>query len=581
MDRAELTHLLDAVERAPRENRARMLLDEARAHLGAPWVDEVLHARARFLCERHGLACPPRTGAWLRAGETWLLLAGPGGQGHVVRLATEGEGGEPGPAAQAEGRRALHGLHAAAASRGRRIPQGVAMRGIRVQGGPPRMEIEGSSLGLSTAIATLSAALRRPPRSNVAGSAVVLPDGRLKRVSFLAEKVRALRAQWPHVDTLVVAEEQDDTDTVGGLVHVVRAPDLAAACAHFELSLGDLPRCRIEDRRRMLADLHSHEPKPHDVAQWLEKSAEAWEVACAFREEACAPEATEALLLAAIFASHAGDGLLSQAILAEVSEDDVGSRPALRVRKLIYLATGTIDHDVVLAERTAARGVELCAELSGDDPAVLIGQALGTHGRTLLHAGRLDKAEPLLRAAMDHHRDHLAQQWPRSACYLATCLRHAGRAAEALELIREALAVAERYAERWDVAETTALYLHLERGRALAGLGRLRDAALDLEHVVRNQDPAAAYPRLGAHRSLVDVLARLGDADEARKHLRVCVNIALGDERQTLRRVGGVAAAEALLAERPLLSALDLEAAWAACFPADVDRGHVLRTWIY
>ncbi|WP_433935297.1 hypothetical protein AB3662_11365 [Sorangium cellulosum] len=581
MDRAELTHLLDTAERAPRENRARMLLDEVRPHLVAPWVDEVLHARARVLCERHGLACPPRAEAPLRAGETWLLLVGPGGQGHVVRLAAGGAGVEPGPAAQAEGRLALHGLHAAAASRGRRIPQGVAMRGIRVRGGLSRMKIEGGSLGLSTAIATLSAALRTPPRCNVAGSAVVLPDGRLERVSFLAEKVRVLRAQWPDVDTLVVAAEQDDIDTVSGLVRVVRAPDLTAACAYFELSLESLPRCRIEERRHMLAGLRSHEQKPHDVAQWLEKSAEAWEVARAFHVEACAPEAVEARLLAAIFASHAGDGLLSRVILADVSEEDVGSRPPLRVRKLIYLATATIDDDVVLAERTAARGVELCAELSGDDRAVLIGQALGTHGRTLLHAGRLDEAESLLRAALEHHRDHLEEQWPRSACYLATCLRHAGRAAEALALIGEALAAAERHSEHWEVADTTALYLHLERGRALAVLGRLPDAALDLEHVVRNQDLAAAYPRLGAHRTLADVLARLGDAHEARKHLRVCVDIARGTGRQTLRRVGGVAAAEALLAARPLLPALDLEAAWVACFAADVDRGHVLRTWVY
>lgn len=188
---------------------------------------------------------------------------------------------------------------------------------------------------------------------------------------------------------------------------------------------------------------------------------------------------------------------------------------ALRVRKLIYEATSSIDTDIVSAARNAAVAVELCAGLSGDDRAILTGQALGTHGRAVLHAGRPDEAEPLLRASMEHNCTHLEEQWPRSACYLATCLRHAGRALEALALTREALAATECHLDRWEVAHTTALYLRLERGRALAALDRLLDAVLELEQVVASQDQPAAYPRLGAHRSLADVLARLGSTDDA------------------------------------------------------------------
>ncbi len=288
----------------------------------------------------------------------------------------------------------------------------------------------------------------------------------------------------------------------------------------------------------------------------------------------------EALLLAAIFASHAGDGRLSQEILGNLTDAAVASRPELQVRKLIYEATGTIDNDPAAAEALAARSVTLCAALSGDDHAALLGQALGTAGRARLHGGRPEQAEPLLHKALDHHRKWLPSEWPRSASYLATCLRHARRAPEALELTRRALAETERSAARSDMAETTALYLHLERGRCLAALGQPADAARDFERVIAGQSLPAAYPRLGAHRLLAGLLALGGHADEARAHLRVCLEVAAGSGTSTLRRVGAVAAGEALLSGTPLLPVWELEAAWEAGFPG-VDREQVLRTWIY
>jgi tetratricopeptide (TPR) repeat protein len=582
MDYMGLACLLDDVDREHSDNRRRMLLDAVRDNLGAPWVDEVLHARARALCERQGLACPPRKEARLGIGETWLLLAGAEGRGHVVRLAAGGPGTDPGRAAQDEGRRALHGLRAAIADRKRRLPSHVSALDLHVTGSPSQLKITGSSLGLSTAVATMSRALGKAPPSHVAGSAVVLSDGQLGRVSFLAEKVQALRASWPEVTMLVVAEQQDSVPNIDGALRIVGAPDLAAACALFGLPVDDLPACRLEERRRMLAGLHNEEHKPHPAAQWLALSADAWEIAQALRSDTAAvSEATDALLLAAIFASHAGDGGLSRQILEQATEAAVRSRPALRIRKLVYEATGSIDDDAVAAERIAAEAVELCATLSDDDRVPLIGQAIGTRGRALLHQGRLEDAEPLLRRALDLHRSDLEKEWPRSACYLAACLRHAGRAAEALQLSRDALVATHRHAEQWELADTTALYLHMERGRALASLGHLEDAVRALEQVVRGQDQPVAYPRLGAHRSLADVLARLGRLDHAREHLQICVTIASAPAGQTLRRVGGVAAAEALRSTRPLLPASRLEGAWAACFPASVDRDHVLRTWIY
>jgi hypothetical protein len=583
VNRVDFEQDLDRADRAPRRHDAKLRLDALRDHAGAPWVDAVLHERLREACTRHGMACPPFVASTLRVGETWLLLAGAAGRGATVRLSLGGEGLDPGPTAQAEARRALQGLLSVAARRGRRVPcERVTPSGFRILGAPGRAQLVGSSLGLSTAVAMLSAALGKPAASTVAGSAVVLPDGRLQRVSHLSDKVRDLRRQWPQVDTLVVAGDQDETALFEDTIRVVRASDLAAACEMFGLSLSALPSCRNEERYVMLAGLRGEDAKPHEAHQWLALSASAWEIARALAEQPdCARDALDALLLAALFASHAGDTPQAQEILEGVPDAALDDHPALRVRKLIYEAAARIDDDAAEAERIAGRAARICADLPAGDRAELTGQALGTQGRAILHGGRAGEAEPLLREAYAHHRRHKPREWPRSACYLATCLRRAGHAEDALSLTREALAEAERCADQWEIAGTTINYLHLERGRALAELDRLADAERALGLVVDAQDHPAAYPRLGAHRSLADVHRRLGRADEARDHLRICVTIAVGTEPPTLRRVGAVAAGEALASGSPLLAARDLENAWAACFSPEVDRAEALRTWIY
>jgi hypothetical protein len=98
--------------------------------------------------------------------------------------------------------------------------------------------------------------------------------------------------------------------------------------------------------------------------------------------------------------------------------------------------------------------------------------------------------------------------------------------------------------------------------------------------VIAGQGLPAAYPRLGAHRSLARLLALRGEETQASLHLRFCVEIAARPGPLLLRRVGAVAAAEALLSGAPVLSQRELEAAWEACFPG-ADREQVIRTWIY
>ena len=440
--------------------------------------------------------------------------------------------------------------------------------------------IVGHSLGLSSAVVTLSVATGKAPLSDVAGTATVDAEGRLGPVRHLAEKVSALRRQWPSVRKVVVADGQPVPD-FDRSVAIIHASSLSSACSAFGLSLDDLPACAIEDRISTLANLRSEHSNAHDSAQWFALSARAWETARALgAEPRCLRDAGEALLLAALFASHSGDNQQALEILEGVHEDQLGPYPALQARKLIYRAASSIDASPIEAAETARRAVDICETLAAGDRAELLGQALGTHGRALLHRGDIAEARPLLEKALAHHRQHAHGEWPRSACYLATCLRRGGHPKDALVVAQEALAETER-SSSWRIAQTTAIYLRLERGRILADLGRLEDALQDFESVQRSQDNAAAYPRLGAHRSVVEVLVRLGRSTEATSHLRTCLEVALGRGSDTLRRVGAVAAGEALLRNDALLPREELEAAWQAGFSSTDDVERVVRSWVY
>jgi hypothetical protein len=135
--------------------------------------------------------------------------------------------------------------------------------------------------------------------------------------------------------------------------------------------------------------------------------------------------------------------------------------------------------------------------------------------------------------------------------------------------------------------KTIADQLTLDNDRsALARMAHKLDAT---NGTIRGQlsldDPespmARMMQRLGAHRSAVEVLARLGRSTEATTHLRTCLEVALGRGSDTLRRVGAVAAGQALLRNDSLLPREELEAAWQACFSSTDDVERVVRSWIY
>jgi hypothetical protein len=133
-----------------------------------------------------------------------------------------------------------------------------------------------------------------------------------------------------------------------------------------------------------------------------------------------------------------------------------------------------IELDARLAEREAG--------VRGRPRRLLIGRAFGTRGRAGAILGQPERALPLLRDALQHHRKtpELAQEAARSGIYLAQALRMAGSLGQAEEALQESA----RDLAANDVAtvrQATTAWREYECARLGVVLG-LRDAGLREEH---------------------------------------------------------------------------------------------------
>ncbi len=557
----------------------RHLLRRARPALGARWLDQVARDQLAQLAELAGEPISLAPIKDLECGETWLLLATGDGVGDVARGVVRPWAQCRRPLAHSAVERALAGLAATATNAGRSLRFEWISAGLEVPG-DPGVAIEGSSLGLAVCVAACAAVTGRSPLSTVAGSAAVDPSGGLRKVSFLEQKCAALQRLWPHVATLVVAEEQELPNAVGGL-NFLRAKTLREALVLFGLEVGGLPRPSKGDLRKRLVEIEEEEQRHHESSRWFALAIEAWEISRSL-QTLVEDEADDARLLAALLSSHAGANDLA----VERAQQVVSADSDRQATKHIYLGSFQIEIDPQRAVEDAEQGLRLAEVLPvARHRAKLVGRAHGTLGRALIARARFEEAEQHLKRGLEHHLDGDDHEAARSACYLACCHRMGGHADRALEIAEQALGWARQHAEVSESSRTSIPYALLERGRALAALGRFDEAVVDLQKVVATNTAEESYPALGGRRSLVTTFRRLGLRDEARDMLLACVRVARGTAFLTLRRVGGVAAMEELRAaeedgREPLLPRSDLESAWKACFEA-ASADDVLRTWVY
>jgi hypothetical protein len=318
MNRSEIKACLRELELATtRTARARMLLhDLAREapRMGAPMREQLLRAAAS-----RGLPFPSIEPAPLRVGEAWVLLFEAPSHGHVARLRAVGERhGDRG--LDGEARRAHRGLIAAAARAGRRVDlHGV--EGVDVYA-PFGCQIEGSSLGLSLAIATLSALTRCAPDPRTACSAQLRDDGSLAPVEHLGDKLAGLARAEPRVTHVVVATGQD-VGGYGGPLELVSAATLEEALPRFGLALSSLEEARFDAYESAVRNFVDEHRRLHDAATWTALSHRALEAAHALGPDA--PElAAQAFVHAALFAVHAGDASGADAVLRRIPAEIAG-----------------------------------------------------------------------------------------------------------------------------------------------------------------------------------------------------------------------------------------------------------------
>ena len=477
---------------------------------------------------------------------------------------------------------AARGLAAAANRRAHFVSVDSLSIAWELSGGTGAERVIGNSLGLSTCVALLSNVSKKPAHTHVAGTASVdASTGALGSVQHLSAKLEALHAAWPEVTHVVVATEQPTPENAP--LQLIRCADVAEAVTHFGLDIGSLPKASIEELEAIVKSFERQDAQLRSLREWAALAANASEVAVLLRADR-PEESVRARIWAALFASHSADNLGALEILKTVDEHDI-EEDVHRAMYAVVLASTMIDEEPLAAADRGAQAVLAAEPLKGINRARWYGRAKGTHGRALMHAGKYTAAEPLLRAAYEHHDAKLPEEAGRSACYLASCLRHAERLEEALRFAELAQRAAET-AANYEAARSTRPYACLERARVLMALGRPVEAVPFLGEVIGAGDGPHRYPRLGAHRTLATVYCQLGRLAEAEDQLRPCWEVARDSRHgKTARRLGVVAAAEEIedasaTGRRPLIPTESVDSVWTELF-GDAQRRDVLKTWIY
>lgn len=473
-------------------------------------------------------------------GEALLLVCdGATRRGRTLRLrALPNASGSScfGDRAQRQVRQAQRALLDAIYQRGRSWPSNVARaEGATVEGLSAHELVDEESLGLSVAVAELSRATQQTPRATIAASAIVDSKGTLRAVAFLPEKIAALRADWPAVDTLVVAEGTGEIADLPSGFTVIRARTLSDAIGYFGLSFDALPSSSTEHAELIESALERQSRRPHSPDEWSALADDATNASLVLAADGAQDRALRVRAWAALFRVHAGRSYEVDA--AEVSHDPALYDPRVVAAMAVSQATAAIDATpetcVSIAQSTVER-----ARACGDR--AILARALGTLGRALTHAGAPARAEEHFRAAIALWSEVEQPQIAQTLCYLATSLRRAGRVDEAAAIAEEALARSARR-ESTAYANETARFAWLELGRCQFERRMLDEAEVSLGRVVRDAFGDGSYPNIGALATRCAVRLELGDDRGAQDDLARCARIAAGHDpiaRTAMQAIG-------------------------------------------
>jgi tetratricopeptide (TPR) repeat protein len=446
-------------------------------------------------------------------------------------------------------------------------------------------EVDGSSLGVAFAAATLSRWAGVAPAAEVAATAAVDGYGKLLQVKGLVPKLEALSARYPAVRRVVVATEQDPPEPALAGVTLVRCGTLDEALTELGLDLdavesAPLPTADAEGRIARLKSLH--------VADY---AADGWrERAMGARILAAHPkldrsDAAVARAFAALFHLHAGDTTEAITLACSIDDEVVEDLPgASQAWVWIVKSTSAIDAgQYAEALAKGERAVAVARTLGRAERREVLGRAVGTLGRARMHAGDDAGAVEPLRESAEHHAAHLPREASRSWNTLALALRRAGRHEEALAVLNTSQRAMDAHADEPESA-TSQLYLEYERGRVLFELGRDEQALASFERVLHRQSSPYDYPRVGCLRYLATLAARRSDP-RAREWLGEALRVARSAQGPVARVAA--TAAMALFAEAsPPLTELstDAEGLWGRLFDGSLSQPaveHAVHTIVY
>jgi hypothetical protein len=392
------------------------------------------------------------------------------------------------------------------------------------------LEIEGRSLGLAATLAFIACWVEHPLRTGMAASARVVGLRGLAAIDAAMLKRDALANQLGNGFVLMV--HHDDVHALAGDSRILPVTTIADALAASGLP-APLPRPApaagsVSQRKTELAALVER-VNSQDLGPFAGLGVEPWYLLaeriawiCDSLVQEPDTELPRARASAALAFVHAGDpdAARRQLELTECPADSV----AISLLRSVVTLSSAIDaeefrdpatRDWSAVEALSTRIDTLLPDLPARERRWLLGLALGTQGRALLHARRPDAAVAKLSAAWQHHRDELQREAFRSSVALAMALRELGRASDALGVLDEGRShYAACGAFSRDYVASTEMFWRYERGRVLLALGDPHGARAEFTSAHDESRARGFWPRLGILRVLAWATAECGDDAE-------------------------------------------------------------------
>lgn len=432
-----------------------------------------------------------------------------------------------------------------------------------VDGDAGDLEIDGRSLGLAAVLAFVSCWVEGSIGPGLAASARLFGRN-LAAIDHVPAKRAALAGTLGDAFTLLV--HPDDAAALPGDERVLGVSSTLAALSAAGLQTSErafpITPATIAGRRAELSRL-VEAIKNQEIAVYADLGIDPWRVLAERVSWLCDSLAGDghdedvdrARPFAALAFIHGGDLRSAGDELEKIPEgtDD----PAVALLRNVVDLSGAIDQQALPDEpdqdwreaaRLSARIDALLPELPTKERRWLRGQALGTQGLALLHAGRIEEALPKLHAAWAHHHAELRHEALRSSVYLSMALREAGRPLEALKALDDGCAHLDdcrRYSV--DYAESTLVFWRYEHARVLLALGDPRGARDELLAALDGASVRGWWPRLGILRALAWAEGILGEhvaRDGRLTALEQLAEALSGDARGFARRILGEARGE-------------------------------------